>query len=271
MSLTYGFCLDEPSSMYDSAQFSGALQSVTGDGVTASGSRLAATINGFSVTVGSGYALAAGRWLENDEPLVLAIQPSGNNDDRTDALVVRVDYTARKAALEVLANVDPSKLPGSLQGEGEYCIVLCLIRVPRGASTLTPEHVTDCRADPALCGTVVPLSSISGDVLYVYDFLRSGIDREVARIIGLSQALADRAAAEIARLDAAIQKAGGGPAVGELQTVRRGPTPGWLLCDGGPVPAEYSILSAMLSGILPNISRAEDRYRTYIYGGGHDV
>lgn len=268
MSLTYGFCLDELSSMYDSAQFSQALHAVTGDGVAAGGAGLAASISGFSLTVGSGYALAAGRWLENDEPLMLAIQPSGNTDDRTDALVVRVDYTARRAALEVLAGVDPGKLPGSLRGEWEYSLVLCLIRVPRGASTLTPENLTDVRDDPALCGSVVPLSSIAGDALYIYDFLFSGIDREVARIIALSGEVVDKAATEIKRLDAAIQAAGGGPGLGELRTVRKDPGTGWLLCAGGAVPAEYPALSALLGGTLPDISSPEDRYRTYIYGGG---
>lgn len=268
MSLSYGFCLDDPSSMYDSAQFSDAFHAVFGDGIALSGSQMTVSINGFTATAASGYALAAGRWVENDEPLVLDIQPSGNNDDRTDALVARVDYKARKAALEVLTDIDPSKLPWALRSEKEYSIVLYLIRVPRGISTLTPEHVTDCRSNPDLCGIVVPLSSVAVDALYIYNFLQSGIDQEVARIISLIQEVIDRAEKEIVRLDKAIQKASGKPGLGELCTVRRDPGPGWLLCSGGPVPAEYSELSALLDGTLPDISRPEDRYRTYIFGGG---
>ena len=270
MSLSYGFCLDDLSSMYNSTQFANAFHAITGDGVTPHGSQMSVTINGFTATVASGYALAAGCWLLNDENLSLTVKASGNNEDRTDALVVRVDYQARKAALEVLVDVEPDKLPESLRNENAYSVVLYLIRVRRGSTALTPEDVTDVRADPDLCGTVVPLSSIAESVLYIYNFLLSGIDQEVARIIDLSQAVVDRASVEIVKLDTAIQQAGGGPGIGELQTVRSPPVAGWLLCDGGSVPEKYPALSAILGGVLPDISRAEDRYRTYIYAGGEN-
>lgn len=267
MSLSYGFCLDELSSMYDSAQFSGAFHAVAGDGITSSGARLAMTINGFTATVASGYALAAGRWLSNDEPLALPVQPSENNNDRTDALVVRVDYKARRAALELLADIDPDKLPANLRSEEEYGIVLYLVRVPRGASTLMPENITDCRPDPNLCGSVLPLSAIAGDVLYVYSFLRSGIDQEVDQVLAQGQEMIEQADEAIAKLNKAIQKAGGAAAVGELQTVRRAPGPGWLLCDGSPVPESYPALISLIGSTLPEISQYEDRYRTYMFGG----
>lgn len=267
MSLTYGFCLDDLSSMYNSAQFSDAFHSVVGDGITPQGTRLTVTVSGFTVTVGSGYALASGRWLSNDEPLVMTIRPSGNNDDRTDALVVRVNHKARKVALEILVDIDSDKLPSVVRDENEYSIILYLIRIRRGVTTLTPEDVTDKRTNPDLCGTMVPLSTVSEDVLYIYNFLLSGIDKEVARIISLSQAVVDKANEEIEKLGSSIQNAGGGPQIGELQTVRSPPVSGWLLCDGGPIPAEYPALSGILDGVLPNISGPEDRYRTYIYGG----
>ena len=267
MSLTYGFCLDELASMYDSAQFSEAFHAVAGDGITQSGSMLSVNINGFSATVGTGYALAAGRWLSNDDPLVLIVQPSGNNDDRTDALAVRVNYKTRKAALELIADADVDKLPNSLRSDDEYSIILYLIRVPRGATTLTPENVTDLRMDPNLCGTVVPLSAISEDVLYIDRFLTSGIDEKVERILSLCKAVVDKADAAILALDSAIRKAGGGAQVGELQIVRSPPDSGWLLCDGGLVPSEYPVLAGLIGNNLPDISRPYDRYRTYIFAG----
>lgn len=269
MSLTYGFCLDADTTMYNSAQFSDAFHAVAGDGVTLQGTQLEATINGFAVTVGSGYALSAGRWLENDEPLTIPIGPSSNNDDRTDALVVRVDYTTRKASLEVLVNVDVLKLPGELRNTAEYSIILYLIHIRRGATTLTPEDVVDLRSDSDMCGDVLPLSAIAGDVLYIYQFLTSGIDQEVARILGLSQALVAKGNAAIARLDKEIEVLGGKPEIGELLTARNNPTPEaeWLLCNGAAVPAGYPALSALLGGTLPEISTAADRYKTYIYAG----
>lgn len=281
MSLSYGFCLDEPSSMYDSAQFSNAIHSVTGDGVTTGGHRLALTINGFTVTLGSGYAMAAGRWIENDEPLSLPLKGSGNTEDRYDALAARVDYTARRASIEVIQGVNPDGLPGDLRSGDEYSVILYLIRVRRGVSSLVPNDVTDLRSNPDMCGTIVPLSEIAEDVLYVYQYLQNGIDAEVTRIIALVQAVMDRAAAQIravadkanealSDLNTQIQNTGAGPQLGDLQTAYQPPTPetDWLLCDGTSVPEEYPELSALLGGTLPSISKADDRYRTYIYAGG---
>lgn len=267
MSLTYGFTL-QPTD--DSTAFSNALHAIVGDGITLESGRFALTINGFTATVSSGYGMAAGRWAENDEPLALSIQPGGNNDDRTDALVMRVNYEARKAAIEVLLNVDPAAIrenPAIRRTDDEYCVFLYFIRVRRGSTSLTPDDVTDLREDNHLCGRVVPLSAISGNVLYIYNFLLSGIDQEVARLIGLSDQVAQKADAAIAELDGAIKKAGGAPKIGELMTSRRPPTPGnkWLLCDGSAVPAEYPALSGLLDGVLPNIPG--ERYKTYIYGG----
>lgn len=132
MSLTYGFTLG---GLTTSKDFSDALHALVGDGITPEGGRFSLTINGFTATLTSGCAFAAGRWLENDEPLPVAVQPPSNTEDRTDALVVRVDYEARTARLEVLIDVDPDVLradPAPLRNNKEYNIFLYFIRVRRG-------------------------------------------------------------------------------------------------------------------------------------------
>ena len=131
-----------------------------------------------------------------------------------------------------------------------------------------------------MCGTIVPLSSIAEDVLYVYQYLQTGIDENVERIIALIQAVIDSATSQVQAvvdkantaidaLNKQIQNTGSGPQIGDLRTARLPPEPktDWLLCDGSPVPENYYILSELLSGNLPNISGAEERYRTYIYAG----
>lgn len=271
MSLTYGFCLGEESAVHDSAQFADVFRVLSVDGITPYGARFSLTINGFTATVASGYALAAGRWLENTEPLTIPIQLSESNKDRVDALVVRVNYEERRTRMEILVDVDSAAIlaePSSLRNENEYSILLYLIRIRRGATSLTPEDITDLRADPAMCGEVVPLVDISKSALYIYQFLKSGIDAEVARLISLSNELVAKADSAIASLDKQITNAGGNAEIGELITCRRAPDEsGWLLCDGGSVPLEYADLSEMLDGMLPNISEEEDRYKTYIWGG----
>lgn len=268
MSLTYGFALK---STDNSSEFSSALQSVAGDGIAQHGGRFSFAVNGFTVTLSSGYALAAGRWLESDELLTMHISAAGNNEDRVDAIAVRVDYEARKATLTILQGVDPVAVranPALLRYGGQYLIVLYLVRVRRGATSLTPGDVTDLRDDGDLCGRVVPLSAIAGDVLYVYNFLNGGIDAEVSRLIGLSNVVIAKANAAIAELSEQIQQASGGAEIGEIMTGRNAPIEsGWLLCDGAAVPSEYAALSTLLGGTLPDISTAADRYKTYIFGG----
>lgn len=266
MSLSCGFCLGDPSGTYDSAQFSDAFHALAGDGAALWGGRLAVSVNGFTVTVASGYAIAAGRWVKNDETLSITLQPSDDHDDRTDALVVRVDGAARRASIEVLDGVEADKLPGSLRKGDEYCLVLYLFRVRRGATTLTPEDVADLREDARLCGTMAPLSSVSGRAVGVYQFVTSGIGAEIDGILAQGKALVERADAAVAGLSAKIQGVGGA-VVGKLCTARRPPGDGWVLCDGGKVPADYPALSALLGGVLPALSAAGDRYCTYIYGG----
>lgn len=272
MSLTYGFCLGDVASTNDSAQFADAFHALVGDGITPQGARFSLTINGFTATLASGYALAAGRWVKSDEPLALALNPSGNNDDRTDALVVRVDYEERKAALEVLVGVDAAAIranPSLLRNTAWYSTVLYFIRVRRGVTSLLPDDVTDMRADESLCGTITPLSVLSKSILYIYNFLVSGIDQEVARLIGLSNQAMEKADAAIERITTGIQASGGVPLVGELMVSRVPPPPEneWLLCGGGAVPEQYPELSAVLSGTLPNIPALVDGFQTYIYGG----
>ena len=268
MALTYGFALR---TIDNSVDFSGALNAVTGDGVSRRGGRLAASVNGFTVTLSSGYALAAGRYLGSDEPYPMTIGPPSNNKDRVDALAVRADYEARRATLEVIADVDPSEIqrdPSTVRNGEQYCILLYLIRVRRGVTSLVPDDVTDLRDDADLCGRVAPLSSIAGDAIRTYQFLTGGIDSEVERLISLSNAVIAKADAAILELDKAIKQAGGGAETGELMTSRRSPSePGWLLCDGSAVPEGFPELSAILGGVLPKLSNPDDRYRTYIFAG----
>lgn len=271
MPLSYGFCLGDITSEYTSAQFSDAIHSITGSGISLEGAQFSVTVSGFNATVASGYALAAGRWLQNDSPHTLAMPPSGSNGDRVDALAVHVDYKERKVFLTVLEGVDPVAIRenlGIIRGETEYNLILFFVRIRRRATTLSPEDITDVRAEEGLCGCITPLSHISADVLYVYEFLTGGIDREIQRILDMGKAVEDKANSAIAALDEAISRKRG-VAIGDVIVTLSHPVPQreWLLCNGGLVPAEYAALYTMLGGRLPNIRRDDERFKGYIYGG----
>lgn len=267
MSLTYGFAL-QPTD--NSADFANAFYNIVGDGVARYGGQFALTANGFSVTVASGYGFVGGRWIENDEPLVLPIKPAGNNEDRTDGIAARVDYKARKANLEVVTGLDVAAIranPALIRNDAEYCVVLFLVRVRRGATSLSPSDITDLRADSGLCGAVKPLSAIAGDVYRVYQFLASGIDEEVDRISASVDAAVQKAETEIGRIKEFAATSGAMPDIGDLRLCCTVPAPRdeWIPCDGGRVPDEYPDLFNLLGGVLPDISSTN--YKAYIYGG----
>ncbi len=268
MALTYGFALNY---MDNSAQFSEALKSVVGDGVCDYGRRFELTLNGFMLTLASGFALVNGRYLKNDEPYVLTLLPSGNYNDRYDAIAVRADYEERKTSIEVLTDIDPEAVrasPEIIRGEKDYSVILYIVRVRRGATVLEMDDITDTRYDATLCGQVTKTCSVSGGTLYIYNFLKSGIDEEISRLSGMSNALIYKADEAIKSLDAAIQ-AKGQNSIGDVVISLTTPAPvnAWLLCNGGRVPYGYLGLSEMLGGYLPVIVPADNRFRAYIYGG----
>lgn len=270
MALSYGFCLGAAETRYDSRQFSEAFHRLAG-GVCGYGDRFALTLDGFTATLAPGFALAGGRWFKSDEPYGLTLPPSGNYADRDDAIVVRADYGARRVAMEVLTGIDPAAIradPAVIRNENGYGMVLYFVHVRRGATVLDPEDVDDVRGDGSLCGYVKRLDAVSADALYIYQFLTSGIDQEVARLVGLSNRLVRKADNAMADMDAAIQ-AVLPTGVGDVTESKFRPAPAaaWLLCDGGDVPEGYPALSAMLGGTLPAVTPRDRRFQAYIYGG----
>ncbi len=269
MALTYGFALN---SQDTSAQFSEAFYALVGDGVCEYGGRFAIMLNGgFNATLSTGFALANGRYLESDEPYTFTFSPSGNYSDRYDAVAVRVDYVARKALIDVLVDINPSAItanPSLIRNDTGYSIILYIVHIKRGATVLHNTDITDTRGNPVFCGYVSKIDSIAEDVLYTYKFLQSGIDDEVDRIIGLSEALVNKADAAIADFDSAIAQKGR-TSVGDLLESKLEPTPSlaWLMCDGGGIPVAYPDLSNMLNGVLPNNLPTDARFSMYIYGG----
>lgn len=270
MRLTCGFTIGGQTTSQD---FSDAMQTVIGDGISEAygGGQFRLTVNGFSLTLSSGYAFSAGRFIRNDELLPLSVQLPGNTEDRIDAVAVWVDYTARQVRLEILADVDKNEIlsdPTVLRDGDQYAMVLYFVRVRRGATSLTLDDITDVRSNGALCGMVPAWSAIAENALYIYNFLNGGIDTEVDRLIALSDAIIAKADAAIASMDYAIAKTGAVPAAGELMTSITAPTEvGWLLCDGSAVPDAYPELNEILDDTLPDIQVIDGRFKTYIYGG----
>lgn len=251
MALSYGFCLGTMGSKTNSGEFSQALRQISGDGVCAYGSRFAAEISGFALTVGSGFALAAGRWLKNTEPVTLALAPASSHGDRVDLAAVQVDLRDKKARLCILTNWDPA-------AADPLVLPLYAVAVKRGATNLLPSDITDLRK------ALPPLSQSTVDGLRTYDYVTGGLDQEVARILAKGDALIDKGDQAVEDLDQAIIRAGAMPAAGDLTTARHFPGAGWFPCSGGPAPPQ---LRPLVGETLPTITPDDPRMGTWIFGG----
>lgn len=281
MSLTFGFCLGESGTKNDSAQFSDAFHAVFGDGITLYRNQFSITLNGFSTSLAPGYAVAAGRWLKNEDSHTLTLPTAGNTRDRWDALAARVDYAARKVSLEVLVDVDPGALradQSAVRGEDSYSLILYFIHVRRGATTLAPDDVTDVRGEENLCGYLLPLAQAAEKVLYVYEYLVSGLDLRLEELMDRGAKAIRTGDRAIAYLDRQAEEVTGN-ALGDVLLSAVQPTPqrNWLLCNGAAVPEGYPALSELLDGVLPNLPQEDGRLRAWVFGaekrtytGGHE-
>lgn len=252
--LTYGFCLGPEGDVYGSEAFSRAFESFTGSGVCAYGSEFSPSVEGLTLTLGSGFALVGGRWVKNDGPLPLSVPPADSHGDRLDLAAAQVDVEEKRVKLLILQGVDLDALPPDT-------LPLFSIRVKRGATNLLEGDLTDLRV------SLPELSQISPGGLRAYAFTNGGMDREVDRILALGDAVLAKGDQAVKDLDKTIAQAGGMPETGELTTGRQVPGEGWLLCDGGRTPPEYQELFAMVGATLPTISQSDPRLSTWIYGG----
>ncbi len=261
MSLSYGLCLGPTNTKYTAEQFSRALHHAAGDGVCQWGSRFAAELSGFQLSLGSGFAIAGGHWLKNDAPLALAVPPAYNHRDRTDLAAVQVDHQARQASLVLLEDADLDALP-----QEPLTMPLYALRVQRGAVDLLPSDVTDLRRN------IPPLSSLTPEGLRAVAFVRGGLDQEVARILGLWDLVIAKGQRAVEELDRAIDNAGGMPVIGGMLVSRRLPQPlgQWVRCDGGVIPPEYSQLRALVGDRAPSLAFPDPRFHAYLFGGEPD-
>lgn len=272
MSLSYGFCLGDENTQYTSAQFSTAFQAVFGDGVCPYGGQFrVSAVDAMRVTVATGFALVGGRWVQSDEVLSLPVLPADNNFDRYDAVVLAADTEAKTVTAKVVAGkaeAFPKRHTPTRDG-AVYEVLLCHIKVRMGTSQILAADLEDTRKDPDLCGMITQLGDMAASVLYVYDFLTSGIDGAVDDLLAYAEQILQKGRDTIAAIESASQAAGVAKPIGEVETLRKSPVPAeeWLACDGSAVPANYPALSALLGGTLPTIIPEDSRFTAWIYGG----
>lgn len=112
--------------------------------------------SGLSVKVQTGKARIKQHFVnvKSDETLELAASDIALN--RYDAVVLRLDYSARTITLQVITGTNattPTK-PAIKRNENTYDICIAYIYVPAGATSVAANNIEDVRDDNDLCGYV---------------------------------------------------------------------------------------------------------------------
>lgn len=119
--------------------------------------------SGMMVNVAPGYANINGKVRFFDTMQAFTIDPASGTYPRIDAIMVRLDETARNiSAVYVKGDYsgDSPTAPAPVRSEGVYDIVLAHIAVNAGQTAITAANITDTRADSDLCGWVT--STVEG-------------------------------------------------------------------------------------------------------------
>lgn len=142
---------------YDADQMSTYFEGLISDGVYENiGDRfvVSSANNGMNINVGSGRAIIQSHWVKNDATAVLTLDPSDVQLNRVDAVVLRLDASAREIDLTIKKGTAVSgtpTIPAITRSGTVYELYLASVYVAKGATQ--PTTITDLRPS-SYCGWV---------------------------------------------------------------------------------------------------------------------
>lgn len=158
MAITSGFFDSvDHDRVYNAEQMSTYFDGLVSDGVYENvGDRflVSPSSSTMAVSVGSGRAIIKCRWIKNDDTAILTLDPADASLNRIDAIVLRLDTSARSITLTVKKGTAVSgqpSLPAITRTETVYELYLASVLIQKGAAS--PTAVTDLRPS-TYCGWV---------------------------------------------------------------------------------------------------------------------
>ena len=159
MSITYGFFNSvNGDRIYNADDFNSCIDAIASDGVfKRNGGGLQVGVNaGMSVQVLNGYARFKGYWIRNDAVMNLTIPAADTLYPRIDAVVIRVDTSARTVTIAIkqgTAAATPTAPEMTRSATvNEYC--LATVAVAANVTGISMPNITDTRGDASVCGWV---------------------------------------------------------------------------------------------------------------------
>lgn len=183
MSVTYGFfnanlVEGDYDRKYTADQLAEFFSYLLGNGISASVENNFAVTpsSGMSVNVAAGFAWIKGFWVKNDSSFELSDTVVPSSGYRKDLVVLRFNRNNRSISPMIIqgevAQVAPAPIPEYKRTTGEYDLVLAMIDIEAGNSSITAAMITDLRTDEVYCGVVdtfsarlIPTGSIQSDTI----------------------------------------------------------------------------------------------------------
>lgn len=116
------------------------------------------TVNGMNALVSEGNAFVNGAFFPSAEK-TLAIESASGSYDRNDSIVIEFNSADRKVSLKVIKGGSDSKWITPSRTSSIYQLVIAVINVKKGSTSLSQSNVSDVRSDPLYCGYVTSTGS----------------------------------------------------------------------------------------------------------------
>ena len=162
---------------YNTAQMSEYFRGIVSGGVFQhlDGGLQVTAGTGLSVNVAAGRAIVQNRWIQNSASLPLSISAASETYGRKDAVVLRLDSSARTVSIVVKTGTPAASpaAPSMTRSGGVYEMALAYVNIAAGATSVT---VTDKRSDSAVCGWAAVAQAASGEVDQMLNDMKTGFD-----------------------------------------------------------------------------------------------
>lgn len=116
------------------------------------------TVNGMNALVSEGNAFINGAFFPSAEK-TLTIESASGSYDRYDSIVIEFNSADRKVSLKVVKGGSDSKWITPSRTSSIYQLVIAVINVKKGSTSLSQSNVSDTRNDHNYCGYVTSTGS----------------------------------------------------------------------------------------------------------------
>lgn len=116
------------------------------------------TVNGMNALVSEGNAFVNGAFFPSAEK-TLTIESASGSYDRYDSIVIEFNSADRKVSLKVVKGGSDSKWITPSRTSSIYQLVIAVINVKKGSTSLAQSNVSDTRNDSWYCGYVTSTGS----------------------------------------------------------------------------------------------------------------